>query len=316
MDARTRRTTWLAGIAVLSGLSLAGCPSGATLDLNALVPQAVDLLNQVTAEDVVAGFEDFAREVENGFDDAEFGEFADEVAGAIADLQEAFDAGDIDGAAFELAVQDLIDREFDGHAFVGSHAFGGPFGHHFGRRLARLLDLTEDQIAATRAIHQMLHADIRAFRQQARQDIRAILTDDQLAELDSIFADHDFGDDGEDGSDEADDGDDKDDIVARHRHPHRPRVFIRILRLLDLTDDQIEAIRDIRQQLRMDVRALHQAARDDFLALLTPEQLDILEQIRDHFMDDDHHADDGDDEDDDGDDDDSDDAGEDDDAVE
>ncbi|MGE3182928.1 MAG: Spy/CpxP family protein refolding chaperone [Phycisphaerae bacterium] len=293
MRTPTRRAHAVGWMAILGGISIAGCPT-TTSDLNTVLPQAVDLLNQVTAEDVVAGFEDFAARIDGSTAEADAVLLGDEIASAIDELQEAFDSGELDGVSFELAVQEVIGRRHGGDAFVGADFFGGPFGHHFGRRLVRLLDLTDDQVAATRDIFDMLHSDIRALRRQARVDIRAVLTEDQLAELDSYSGD-------DENADSADDGRDDNRATARHRHPHRPHVFIRILRMLDLTDDQIAAIRDIRQQLRMDVRALHQAAREDFLALLTQEQLDILERIRDVHMDDegDDNSDDSNDADDD-----------------
>ncbi len=48
---------------------------------------------------------------------------------------------------------------------------------------------------------------------------------------------------------------------------------------LELTEDQQTQIETIRSELRDAVEARHQQARDEFRAILTPEQLAILDAM-------------------------------------
>jgi len=48
---------------------------------------------------------------------------------------------------------------------------------------------------------------------------------------------------------------------------------------LDLTEEQQDAIEVIREEVREDIRALHDSARDAFRAILTEEQIEILDEL-------------------------------------
>jgi Spy/CpxP family protein refolding chaperone len=132
-----------------------------------------------------------------------------------------------------------------------------------------MLDLTDEQRQQARDIRLQMREDVKALRDAARDEIHGLLTEEQLAELEELRADRPrFG--------------------GRHRGGHGPgpHRFVgppadrqRPIDTLDLTEEQQIAIDAIRAKLHEDVQALHDAAREAFRAILTPEQIDILDQL-------------------------------------
>lgn len=267
----------------LGGLGCAGGinPNQTLGDLLAEVTQTVQgspALNQLTVGDLVAGFQDFAGRV-GGLG---AGELTDDQILQFEDLQSRLDDDLISEDEFAAAVEGAIPDLAAGHGGCGRGNFGGPLGFGPGQRLANLLDLTDDQITQARDIYGRLRDDIEALRQAAHDDILALLTAEQQAILDDLF-------DREDKADESN-------ALGRGRpggpdRPGRPG-FIRpgrmrwaqfFIEVLDLTQEQQDQIRAIREALRDDVAARHQQARDEFRAILTPEQLNILDALESAF---------------------------------
>lgn len=137
----------------------------------------------------------------------------------------------------------LTDEPFAGFSFYGS-----PFGYQMDGRATAFLELTEEQQTAAEEIFELAHEDIEALREAAHDEIRALLTEEQLAILDEAEASAGEG----------------------RRGPGR------LADELELTEEQQGAIDEIRTELRDAIQARHEQARDEFLDLLTDEQLEKL----------------------------------------
>lgn len=252
---------WVAGLAI-SGFAVQGCGTGLTLDST-----LGDVLNVLTSGDLASAFDAFLSAA-----GSRGGGLSQDQIAAIEDLQAQLDAGTLDAAGFSDAVDRILGDRAAGMAFGGFGMGGGPFGMHHPRPLGDLLDLTEDQQAQADAIFMDLHSNIDDLRMLAQEDIRAELTDEQLAILDSMKPADAMG-------------------GGASARPHRgmrpgpggpggPGSFeAHLAELLDLTEDQQAAIDAIRQQLRDDVQAAHEAAREAFRAILTDEQLATLDDF-------------------------------------
>lgn len=132
----------------------------------------------------------------------------------------------------------------------GGHGFGGPLGP-----FAAALDLTDEQKSEAQAIFDAMRADVMALQDAARAEIDAVLTQEQLAQLEAL----------------------------RGGEHHGYRLFgpgiQHVAEKLDLTDAQQAQIESILETLRTDVEARREQARTDFRAILTDEQLAALDEF-------------------------------------
>jgi len=154
-------------------------------------------------------------------------------------------------------------------------------------RLAEALSLTADQQAQLKSLRQQMHEQMESLRQQGtelrsearslrdqhRQQVRSILTPEQQQALAQLKADRP---DGPRGGERAG-------RRARGR---------RLAEKLQLTQEQRDAMQDLRrvhrqqvQELRdgasrEDLRALHQEHRDSIRQVLTEQQRQTLDQLR------------------------------------
>jgi Spy/CpxP family protein refolding chaperone len=151
----------------------------------------------------------------------------------------------------------------------GGGRFGPPgLGHEGGcpgdpnarEGLAAALNLTDEQKSEANAIFTSAREDIEALRQDANDQVRALLTEEQLAILDGL---------------EPNSPNDTGPGPGWFHRPHRPHLA----QDLNLTDEQKTAIKAILEQLRTDIQARKQTALDDFRAILTTDQQAILDQI-------------------------------------
>ena len=146
-------------------------------------------------------------------------------------------------------------------------------------RLATLLSLTEDQQAQAQQIFDTMHTDLEALREQGRADFEALLTADQLAQLEALRAER-----------EAD---------GLHAGPppmmggpmHGPGFgrpdpeamqqarLDRLTEELGLSEGQVTQIAALQDEQRAAVEARRQQAKDEFRAILTDEQIAILDEI-------------------------------------
>ncbi len=157
---------------------------------------------------------------------------------------------------------------------------GGPH-----QRIADALALTEEQKAAAEDIHTAARTDIEALVESGRAQFRALLTEEQIATLDSLEAEreasadfygphsdgmgpHGFGGVGR--------------VVLNHGHGGGEAAdghAFRLAEALSLTDEQKSAWESIREETRTAIEARHEAARDAIRALLTEEQLATLDEL-------------------------------------
>ncbi len=243
------------------GVGAPGCDTNFTLDTT-----LGEILDQVTVGDVVEAFQRFASNVgaDSGFGPAAL---SAEQLSQLEDLQGRLNSGEITQEQFAVEIRGLIGDRAPNAAFGGFAFFGGPLGSRMRGPMAGPLDLSDEQLELAHAIFEQLHSDIRDLRSQSHDDIRAVLTDEQLAALDQLRADR-----------------------AGRGLPrglrHRPdrgsaggRFFDRLAEELGLSEAQIAEITQLREDLRSAVETRHQQARDEFRNLLTDEQLEILDEI-------------------------------------
>ncbi len=261
MTKRARFTGFLFFGAASAGIGLHGCGTGLTVDST-----IGDVLSVLTSGDLASAFDAFATNSSEPGDG-----LSDDQIAAIEDLQAMFDTGSLSATAFDDGVDSIMGRRAHRPA-IGGFGFGGP--PHGMRRLARLnelLELTDDQQAQADTIFSDMHAAIQALRETAKADIRAELTEEQLAMLDSLRPD---------GFGAA--GNDSDDAASRHvghRRGGPGSLSSKFAELLDLSDEQQAAIDAIRTALREAVRAEHEAARVAFRAILTDGQIAVLDEF-------------------------------------
>ncbi len=242
---------------VLLAAGIQGCtPQGADTTLG-------ELLNEMTIGDLVEGFQQFADELAaDGSPAFARPPLTDEQLGEIESFQARFQAGLMDHAEFGQHTREAMGDRAPRRAFAGFGFFGGPLGTAHHGEIAGALELTEEQRTAAREIFDALHADIRVLRDAAHEEIRGLLTEEQQAMLDERKSDA-MGT-----------------MSRASRGPGRPHRFAgRLAESLELTEEQQTAIADIRETLRASVRERHEQAREAFLALLTPKQLELLEGI-------------------------------------
>lgn len=192
----------------------------------------------------------------------------------LKDLRTQLDTGKITADEFATQVDTLLgDRPLPG-PFARLHAFRGAMAHRSRQRVAERLNLTDEQRQAAKGVFQQTQRQVRVERIKARANMRLALTTEQRAKLDEL----------RDGRFAALRGDQA--AGAASRPAWRPGAirermgafFNRLGDTLALTDQQKSQMRDLHQQVREQVKALHERAGEGFKALLTPEQLGLLEQ--------------------------------------
>ncbi|MBL8880462.1 MAG: hypothetical protein JNG88_15220 [Phycisphaerales bacterium] len=200
-------------------------------------------------------------------------------------------------------------------------------GHHGPPGPIADLNLTDEQQTQARQIHNAARTDIEALATSAREQMRAVLTEEQQAKLDEL-RDARGGNKSEFVHPELTD-EQRAQIEALHEQLHNGEITIeefrtkvqeitgvelpseppfgrggprgrggpgmhapgfggpglldgpfadRLAEALGLTDDQRAAIDAIRQTTREAVQARHEQARTEFRAILTAEQLAILDE--------------------------------------
>jgi Spy/CpxP family protein refolding chaperone len=250
------------------GLDLSGITGSTSLSdaLNQLSQQvaADPTLSQLTVSDVVQGFEQYAQQFQGPGGSPAL--TADQQA-QLESLQSQLDSGAITLADFSQQVQALIGDVAPGRAFAGRGMMGGPFGGDPESQLADDLQLTDEQRTQAADIAKRLHDDISALRVAAEDQIKALLTADQLAQLEAMPSQRARMGHGRPG----------------HMGPPGEGVglggLFGLTKQLQLTEDQQTAIEKIRTDLRTAVAARHQQARDEFRAILTADQLALLDQL-------------------------------------
>jgi len=183
------------------------------------------------------------------------------------------------------------------HPFAGRGpgAWGGPHAERgFGRehplqpdRLTSELGLSSDQVAGAKTILDDLHTNVTTLRDQARQQIRGLLTDEQKAKFDSLPQETDksasagpaWG--GAFGHHKGWAGMRPGGAAGRLSPDERQQRLVQHLtNKLGLDDTQRASIATILENQRPTIKARWEAARTQFRALLTPEQAATLDQMK------------------------------------
>ncbi|MGE0479000.1 MAG: hypothetical protein AB7Q17_00890 [Phycisphaerae bacterium] len=268
---------WVVGFMLVGGCGQA-LPTGAGLlpavdatGSGLLASDGGVALGVVVAGDLAEGFRNFVADAKAAQGDASAPVgLSDDERARIEEIRAQLDEGAISPEQFADQVDAILGDHFAEGAFAGQQFFGAAFGERIRQRVAERLALTEEQLAAAREIFARTHREIRRIMLQTMAEIRLVLTDEQRAEVDQLRGER---------------------FRALRQSPDRGgwrpgrfrerarSFFERLAAELEITDAQREQIRVLREQLRDSVRAAHQAARDEFRALLTPEQLEILQQI-------------------------------------
>jgi Spy/CpxP family protein refolding chaperone len=170
----------------------------------------------------------------------------------------------------QVTVGDVVNSvsQFTDNTAVGTEplaqaAFqGGPHGPRPGPGAPPpALDLTDEQQQAADQIFQAERDDIDALRAAAQEDIRALLTEEQLALFDELPPLPPGG------------GDCHGPGGPMGFAGHGGTLTDRLTEDLELSEEQQAAVDEILTTLQAAVQARHEQARDEFLALLTDEQL-------------------------------------------
>ena len=181
----------------------------------------------------------------------------------------------------------------------GFHGHSKKSGHKGG--LIEQLDLTDDQQAQFQTLKEDLREQGQALGEQFRTDFAAILTDEQLATLEARKNPLGLTDDQQTQIDALKDQDltkeefytsfaailtdDQRDALAerkakRGKHGKRGKHKTSLVDPLGLSEDQQAQVQALREALHEQKQTLREQFRADFEAILTAEQLAILEAIK------------------------------------
>ena len=267
-------STVILSLALGAGCAPTGSDSVADL-LSTLTGQTVtadttlgQLLNELTIGDAVDAFARFAQEggaTRGGFPAGP--SLTDEERMEIEAFQAEFDAGGLSAADFSESIRGVIGDRGAGRPFAGFGFYGAPIGHRMGSHDAVRLDLTEEQRAAGEEIFQATHDDIAALRDAAMEEIRALLTDEQVAALDELRPGDRLGPGRARGG------------RMSFGRGERPAAG-RLTEELGLSDEQQASLEAIREDMRANIQARHEQARNEFLELLTDEQRQMIDDPR------------------------------------
>ena len=287
---RTLTALFTGGLLVLA---VSGCAGN--VDPNQSIAQAltqlaqtaaqVPALNQLTVSDLVAGFQQYANQLGSVSTAAAPVQLTSDQQQQLEGLQAQLDNGQITQQAFATQVDGIIGNGDPNAAFGGFGFCGGPCAQPPGFAAADPLNLTDAQVQQAQDISQRLHDDLQTLRQDAHDKILAVLTPAQQAQLNQLFP-QPAGATGASGAS----GPSGPLMPPPHRFGmHGRELGMRgggsepfsqyLVAQLQLTADQQTQIEQIRTDLRTAVQARHQQARDEFRAILTPEQLAILDQM-------------------------------------
>jgi Spy/CpxP family protein refolding chaperone len=159
---------------------------------------------------------------------------------------------------------------------------GGPGGADFLQKMSQKLGLTVDQQAQTQAIFSKTRTDVQTTRQQSREQIRALLTDDQKTRFDALPQGGPRGGmhrGGRWGAKAKANGAGNANAIAGPAG-REARLLERLTNKLGLSADQQTGVKGILDASFASAKTAHDAARQQFRALLTPEQLQTLDQLK------------------------------------
>lgn len=279
-------TRWsIAGI-VLSGAPLlllaAGCGGGPASDYTAAMLATPELDGLVAGELALpeggAGASE-AGSVAGVDPPARRGRLSEEQRAQIRALEGQLDAGSLTPEQFAEQVDMLL----------GEPPRGGPAAQRIRGRIVSRLELTEQQQTQARDMYAAMRHEVRKLRLAALARARLVLTETQREKLDSLRAER-FASLRGARAGAGSRNRREQDSAGRDggRGPQRPLARVRefagkVAAALELTQEQRAQMKSIRRELRAAVRARHETAREQFRALLSDEQRQTLEQMRDRL---------------------------------
>lgn len=247
------------------GVATPGCDTGLALDTT-----TGDPLSVLTSGDLAGAFNQFIATASRRFaDGGVLAGLTSEQTSEIEALQSQLDAGSIDSSEFAQQVREVLGDRAPNLAFGGFGFGGSPFG--FGRGIGGTdpLDLSEEQRRQASEIFGQLHSGIADLRSAAHEEIQVVLTDEQLATLEAMRTERlhvrssRFGRGRPSGS----------------RIGGGASFSDQFSNQLGLSEEQDASIEEIRRNLRASVMDRHTEAREAFIALLTPEQVALLDEL-------------------------------------
>lgn len=248
-----------------SALILAASLSSGCLETpdGSLVMPATDrgkaLVDRMLAGDIANAFTRFRDSLSSGSTEAAANAITNEQRIAIEALQAQLDDGTLTQDEFVAKALEIIGEAQSLRAFAGSELLGTPFEVHKLGLAAEALGLTPAQQRRALAIYRALHGDIGTARELVRGEILATLSTQQAALL-TRLANELFDQLG----------------IPEAQRPIAKLVFDAISSRLDLSALQRSQIDALRSALGETVASLHASAREQFLALLTDAQRELL----------------------------------------
>lgn len=262
----TKMRRRLSNTAVLAAALATACAGCGTVSTDSTLQQLLDAsgLGGVTVSDVLGSIQEFTGNSAA----LPFGQTMNaDQQGRFDALRAQHDAGEIAGAEYGRQVDELLGapgagRPFEagrGRSFGHAGFRGGPLGMGGAPRdrLAARLDLTDEQKTQAQTIFDAMREEVLALQNAARDQIDALLTEEQRQQLDEMC-------DGFQGG------------FRLFGHGLNTDV---LSDRLDLTEEQQTQVQAVLDQLRTDADARRQQARDAFRAILTTEQAALLDEL-------------------------------------
>lgn len=202
-----------------------------------------------------------------------------EERGQLKQLREQLDQGELTPQAFATQVDELLGDRFVGQGRSGRGAWRAALMRRMFARVADGLQLTDEQRAAARDSWQAARHRARVLALEGMASIRLTLTTEQRAQFDQLRAER-FASLRQ--GDNAGAGREGRWVPGAFRQRAR-QFFGRLAKHLQLTAEQKSHIQQVREGTKEGFRALWQDTRTGFQSLLTPEQAQKLEQLREQF---------------------------------
>lgn len=253
-------------------------------------------LNQVTIADLVAGFQQFLSQVGQTPAAGSQAALAPEQQQQIQGLQAQLDGEEINEEAFAAQMHSIIGNAAPAQRFG---VLGAPLFQEPAAGTSDPLNLTAEQQQQAQDISTRLHDDIAQLRQEAHDLILSVLTADQQAKLSGTSSgqpaqparpstaktrvqgvglrSHGTNVGVPGGGTKVGGQSTASGVGAQNAGSGAP--LQNPFDSLQLTDAQKAEIELIRADLRVAVQARHQQARDEFFAILAPDQQALLYEL-------------------------------------
>jgi len=202
-----------------------------------------------------------------------------EERGQLKQLREQLDRGELTPQAFATQVDELLGDRFVGQRRWGRGAWRVALMRRVFARVADRLQLTDEQRAVARDSSQAARHRGRVLALEGMASIRLTLTTEQRAQLGQLRAER-FASLRQGNSAGA--GREGRWVPGAFRQRAR-QFFGRLAEHLQLTAEQKSQIQHVREGTKEGFRALWQGLRTHFNSTLTPEQTQMLEQLREQF---------------------------------